>query len=159
MSPATPRCPRAGASPAPIWYDAASVPSRGDPLRSPGKGWEANFDHAFLAPPCELQAPLARLCFVPRLTDPGACLALQFRHHLLHLQGNDGRQLWLLLVHGSLETTESFKNFLLQLQPPCPCQGEKWSLVALLFLHSIHLKSFPNDIVSLLMVRPPYCNS
>src|SRR6266699_456117 len=86
---------------------------------------------------------LAWLCFVRRLTDPGTCLALQFRHYLLHLQGNDGRQLGLLLVHGPLETTEIFMHLPLQLLPPCPRQGEKWSLVALLFLYSIHLKQLP----------------
>ncbi len=35
-------------APAPTRYDAACVPSRGDPLRSPGRGWEANFDHPYL---------------------------------------------------------------------------------------------------------------
>src|SRR6266567_1093858 len=33
--------PRVGASPAPTRYEGGVLPSRGDPLRSPGRRWEA----------------------------------------------------------------------------------------------------------------------
>src|SRR6266699_2192257 len=47
---------RAGASPAPTRDGGGSVPSRGDPLRSPGRWWEANFDHPYLDAYGALQA-------------------------------------------------------------------------------------------------------